>query len=169
MSVRIVQGLILAGFLCELTLRVVAQRRRFFRGACNILDLIVVVTSVRTQHVLALGGVFMRARTHHTHTHTHTHTQVGIYGLLLWLERAGSGVSSRETDELSGGKTATTSVRVASRIAMGLHLLPVLVNALVHILAHVCRYIHTLARSLARTRRTQAAASTGKPTQGPAL
>ena len=58
-------------------------------------------------------------------------------------------MSSRETDELSGGKTATTSVRVASRIAMGLHLLPVLVNALVHILAHVCRCIHTLARSLA--------------------
>ena len=82
MSVRIVQGLILAGFLCELTLRLVAKRRRFFRGAWNILDLIVVVTSVRTQHVLALV-VLMRARTHHTHihthtqTHTHTHTHTG--------------------------------------------------------------------------------------------
>ena len=89
------------------------------------------------------------------HSRSHRRCHVGAHSARArsWCvhacAHAGSGVSSRETDELSGGKTATTSVRVASRIAMGLHLLPVLVNALVHILAHVCRCIHTLARSLA--------------------
>jgi len=101
LEISIIQGVILAGFVAELTLRIVAKRQRFWWSYWNLLDLVVIAGSV---------AIF-----------------VVMTSIAALASDDDAALDSAQSD-LSNTKAATTSVRVASRFAIALRMMRILLN-----------------------------------------
>ena len=99
LEITVIQAVILGGFITELFLRYVAKRQRFWWSRWNILDLLVIAGS-------AIIFIIMASIARRDDQAMYASTQ----------------------NDLSSSKTATTSLRVASRVAIALRMMRIVLN-----------------------------------------